>query len=298
MNIILIDKSESQKIGGVVVFTKRLYDYLTRKGHTVHILRFTNQKPKEKYIIPIPYHYAEGRSFIFIPSEKTPSLIKKYLQKIHPDIVYTAIGLSPMDFLLPNICHELGLPIAGIWHGDFNWKEGSYQILSKSLFLAFLPLCRQLDLLHVFSEKMGKFYQDKGVKSDRILILPNGVDTAFYTPGPSEFAQKAKIGLGILFLGRVTLQKNPEVLIKSFLSLDPPKTTKLILVGQGELKTDLKQKYKDNRIIFTGLVSDEVKKRDIMRACRIFVLPSRFEGLSLRPCLYYFRRRLQYGNAE
>lgn len=283
MRIVLIDKEEGLKIGGISIYSQRLFNHLQLIGHQVYILRFSRKRLQQKNIFAIPYYLAESRSFIFIPSEKTIGIIRKHLTDIKPDIIYTTIGLSPLDFLLPSLCHDLKIPVAGVWHADFNYARSSFQILAKSLFLAYLPFTKQLDLLHVFSQKLADFYSEKGIARKRILILPNGVDEKFYTPGPSEFAGRFDIKKGILFLGRLTMQKNPEILIKSFLGLDPGtrKNTKLVLVGYGELEKELREKYQNSHVIFTGAIKDEKKKRDIIRACQISVLPSRAEGMPL-----------------
>lgn len=281
MKIVLIDKEEGLKIGGVVVYSERLLKHLKSHGHKVYILRFTRKKRVQKNIFPIPYYFAESRSFIVVPSEKTQGIIRNLLVRLKPDIVYTSIGLSPLDFLLPSLCHELNIPIAGVWHADFNHSLSSFQILAKSLFLAYLPFTKQLDLIHVFSQKLSDFHSSKGISPKRILVLPNGVDEKFYTPGSSEFAKRYNTHKNILFLGRLTLQKNPEVLIKSFLSLGELNGTKLVLVGHGELEEELREKYPEKSIIFTGVVKDEKIKKDIMRACQLSVLPSRAEGMPL-----------------
>lgn len=281
MKIVIIDKEEGQKVGGVVIYSERLYSHLIKNGHDVSILRYAKKKPKQKHVHRIPYYLAEPRSYIFVPSEKSIVVIRKHLTKIQPDIVYTSIGMSPLDFFLPSLCHDLKIPIAGVWHADFNSSAGSYQLLAKSVFLAYLPFCRQLDLLHVFSAKFAQFYVQRGIAKKRILILPNGVEPEFYAPGTSSFTKSARITTGILFLGRLTLQKNPEALIQSFLSVKNFPDVKLVLVGHGEQERDLREKYHSNRIIFMGVEKNEERKRDIMRSCQIFVLPSRFEGMSL-----------------
>lgn len=280
MKIVLIDKEEGLKIGGIIVYSHRLSEFLTSYGHEVSILRFAKKQIRERNIYRLPYYLAEPRSFIFLPSEKTQQIIKSHLIKIKPDIVYTPCGLSPLDFLLPSLCHELNIPVAGVWHADFNNTISSYQILTKTLFLAYLPFVKQLDLFHVFSEKLANFYKERGIMTKRILVLPNGIDEKLYTWGISSFAKKHKIGKGILFLGRLTLQKNPEILIRSFLDLERS-DTKLVLVGHGDKEKELRKKYHDRRIIFTGAVTDEKRKLDIIRSCQIFVLPSRFEGMPL-----------------
>ncbi len=281
MKIVLIDKEEGLKVGGIEVYNQRLKDHLTAHNHEVYILRFCSKKPPGKNIFRIPYYLAEPRSFVFLPSEKTLSLIRKHLIKIKPDIVYISIGISPLDFFLPSLCHALKIPIVGVWHADFNESLGPFQVLTKSIFLAYSPFCQQLDLLHVFSQKLAQFYIAHGMPKNKLLVLPNGIDHNFYTPGDSSFGKRFKIKNGVLFLGRLTLVKNPEILIKSFLSLNPPLDTKLVIVGRGELEDQLRENYSDKRIIFTGQIKDEMQKLDIIRSCQIFVLPSRLEGMAL-----------------
>src|SRR4030042_1532106 len=151
MRIVLIDKETSFKIDGIKIYNDRLRLYVTGKNHEVTTLRFAKKKIKEKDVYPIPYYLAEPRTYIFLPSEKTLPLIKKYLQKTKPDIVYTCMGLTPFDIFLPSLCHELKIPIAGVFHGDFSNSSGAYQLLAKSAFLAHLTIFKQLDLVHVFT---------------------------------------------------------------------------------------------------------------------------------------------------
>ncbi len=281
MKIAIIDKEEGLKMGGIIVYNERLFQYLTANHHKTVILRFAKKDTQEKHIFRIPYYLAERRSFIFLPSERSLATIRRYLIKIKPDIVYISVGTSPLDFLLPSLCHNLKIPVAGVWHGDFNDSLSSMQVFVKSIFLAYIPFCRQLDMLHLFSEKLARFHIEKGVKKKRIIVLPNGTNPDFYKPGKSNFAKRFDIKTGILFLGRLTLVKNPELLIRTFLKLNTSSHTKLVLVGHGEQEEELRAKYQDSRIIFTGVIRDEKKKLDIMRACQIFVLPSKFEGMSL-----------------
>src|SRR3989344_3825833 len=151
MKIVLIEKEESDVIGGIQVYNRHLYAYLTSRGHQVFIIRFT-KKEEQNYgnIYNIPYYLqSENLFFIFAPSEKTFTLLRKYLKKIQPDIVYTTIGISPWDFLLPAICRNVGIPLAGVWHVDFNNNLDTYRLLIKSAFTVYLPFCKQLDLMHV-----------------------------------------------------------------------------------------------------------------------------------------------------
>lgn len=281
MKVVIIEKEEGLGIGGIVMHNQRLGAFLKKSGHEVVFIRFTNQKRQGHNSFHIPYHLAEKRSFIFVPHEESIVLLKRYLKKIKPDMVHFCLGISPLDFVIPSVCHDFKIPLVGIWHADYNSGPDVYSIFSKSIFIPYIPICRQLDSLVLLSSKMKEFVLRHGLDEKRVTVIPNGVDTKIYAPGISKFRKTHHIGYGIIFLGRLTMVKNPEMLIESFLKLDLPPQTKLVLVGTGEQEEYLRNEYQDPRIVFTGLINDEKTKVDILRSAEIFVLPSSFEGMSL-----------------
>ncbi|MGL5926533.1 glycosyltransferase [Chroococcidiopsis sp.] len=114
---------------------------------------------------------------------------------------------------------------------------------------------------------------------NKVKVIENGISL----PRPSRPRQVIRQELGIPddalvfgFTGRLTHQKNPELLLKAFHNLNHPQSY-LLIVGTGELLDTLKQTT-NSRIIFTGERTDVP---DLLRVFDIFVLPSRYEGLSL-----------------
>ncbi len=281
MKIVTFDKEDQGKSNGITVYNERLYAYLTSLGHNIFNIRFTNNKYEQSNIFPLPY-YLESKKihYVLLPSPTTGSRIHKYLEHIKPDIVYAPLGLSIIDFLLPSICHKLHIPIASISHSDFNNGSFLYKLLMQPAYTLYTTFCQQVDLLQVFTPQLKDFYVKQKVDSKKIFVLSNGVNTSLYTPGNSSFAKKNAFQKGVLFMGRLTAQKNPELLIKTFLKL-PFSETKLIIIGNGDQEKRLRNIYKNSRIIFTGLITNEEEKIDIMRSCQVFVLPSQIEGSSL-----------------
>lgn len=114
---------------------------------------------------------------------------------------------------------------------------------------------------------------------NKVKVIANGISL----PDPSRSRQVIRQELGIPddalvfgFTGRLTYQKNPELLLKAFHQLNHPQSY-LLIVGAGELLDTLKQTTHP-RAIFTGERTDVP---DLLRVFDIFVLPSRYEGLSL-----------------
>lgn len=281
MKVLIIDKKAKIR-NGVTVYNQRLSDFLKKNGHVVKTIYWSNERSSRENPT-IHYLYGvEKFHTVSIPSFRSLEVIKNAISDIKPDIVYIPIGLSIIDFLLPAICKKNNAKLVGILHADAGPKSNFYEIFFKySISFAFGPAVSKYDLIQVLSKRTEDFLIKKGMKKEKIAFIPNGVDTTLYTPGKSEFAKKNSIKKGVLFLGRLSWQKNPEALIKSFLKINPANDTKLIIVGIGDLYKKLIEKYKDERIIFTGFIDTDSQRIDIIRSCQIIALSSRAEGMPL-----------------
>lgn len=282
MRILIIDK-EAKYRNGVVVYNQRLIAHLKKSGHEVHVLRWSNSQETESHITHIPYYIGVEKFYLVVlPKLGSLKKVRSTIRNVKPDIVYTTVGLSTFDLLISYISHKEKTPIGGILHMDISSDKNFYQLLVKlTWILMYLPYMINLDFHNLFSERIKNFFVKMGVSEQEIEIIPNGVDSSLYSPGESKFGKKHNIKKGVLFLGRLSWQKSPELLIKSFLKINPDKDTKLVIVGSGEMYKKLSKKYKDERIIFTGFIDSDEERIDIIRSCQIFCLISKGEGLSL-----------------
>jgi glycosyltransferase involved in cell wall biosynthesis len=120
--------------------------------------------------------------------------------------------------------------------------------------------------------------------NNNIHIIPNGVDRNFFRP-PTEkdFSQ-----INIVYSGRLTEQKNVELLIRSLKALVDKKggrsiPLKVNIAGEGDLRKKLESLVTElnlgNYITFYGWL-DKDKLRGLYQSSHIFVLPSLYEGMS------------------
>jgi len=115
-----------------------------------------------------------------------------------------------------------------------------------------------------------------------LRILPNGVDVERYAPGPSDWKSRlGEAGQLFVYMGRVDSEKGVDALLHAFLAVDPPASTRLVVVGHGSERRRLQRQYRDSRVIFTGHLADADERIGILRAADAFFLPSQVEGLSL-----------------
>jgi len=127
------------------------------------------------------------------------------------------------------------------------------------------------DLVILSSEKDKIFIQKKFKVSDRkIRIIPNYIDTGLFKSLDLEKEKNR-----VVFIGRLTKQKNIANLIEAIASLP----VKLTIIGQGELKVELEKlaKEKNASVEFKDKVSNS-QLPEILNKAEIFVLPSLYEG--------------------
>lgn len=132
-------------------------------------------------------------------------------------------------------------------------------------------------------------FQAYGVPLDRVLIIPNGVDPEDF-PSSSSGGFRESCGLQnhpfILFVGRLSPIKGPDLLLRAFCELgDERGDYHLVIAGpDAGMKPDLLQmatRYgMRDRIHFPGYLSG-VLKADAYRAADLVVIPSRHEAMSI-----------------
>ena len=118
-----------------------------------------------------------------------------------------------------------------------------------------------------------------GAKKEKIIYIPNGISPEFFS-----LKKQAKEESKILFLGRISLIKNLEVLIKA---MDFVKNKKILLeiVGPPEknyfikLKNLIKKLGLNDKIKFSLPIYNLKEKIAKIDSCQIFVLPSKMEGM-------------------
>jgi glycosyltransferase involved in cell wall biosynthesis len=223
-----------------------------------------------------------GSHRYIISSPRTKRTITDLLRRERVDLVHVSLSFSTLiDFGLPELCHELGLPVVATFHVPYDSRFGLWQGISTAVYRLYAQSLASFDRVIIFSEQQKSLLEHYGVPSDNVAVIPNGVDIDKYAPGASDFKESLEASALVGYLGRVDPEKNVDILIRAFQDVDAAEDVKLVVVGSGSEKRRLDRRYGSDRIVFTGQVMDEGKRIAMLRAMDIFVLPSMVEGLSL-----------------
>jgi glycosyltransferase involved in cell wall biosynthesis len=294
---------------GNVTYSLATTDALRQRGHQVSFIHFdtpataalgrqdilpslvrpigskiASEVPLESPEVALPYLV---KSQVYtIPSPGALRELRESLERLRPDVVHASLTLSPLDFRLPELCQQLGVPLVATFHPAFdanlrNITAGTQQLTYQ----VYAPSLARYDRVIVFSELQADLLERLGVPQERLAVIPNGVDINTWAPAtPSmqrdlyELAQRFGRRRVFLYMGRLSTEKNVEALLKAW-RLVQPRGCVLLIVGDGPLRSALQNNDED--VIWWGYEADLKRRVALLQIAEVFLLPSLVEGLSL-----------------
>ena len=225
-----------------------------------------------------------------IPSPGAQRELRESLERLRPDLVHASLTLSPLDFGLPDLCQQLGLPLVATFHPAFdaslrNLSAGTQQLTYQ----LYAPSLARYDRVVVFSDLQAEVLARLGVPEHRLAVIPNGVDPERWSPAQPgvesaellELRQRFSGRRVFLYMGRIATEKNVEALLRAWRLVQPAGCT-LVVVGDGPMRPSLMQAYgAESGVHWWGYEADQVKRLAMLQLAEVFLLPSLVEGLSL-----------------
>jgi glycosyltransferase involved in cell wall biosynthesis len=287
---------------GNVTYSREVTNALLDRGYEVSFLHFAQESAEPQNVIPsLNSRQAFGKSpqwpiasevslpclykstIYTIPTLKSSKVLTRALRELKPDLVHASLTLSPLDFVLPEICAELGISLVSTFHPPFERKPRTLTSSTQHLtYQLYAPFLANYDQTIVFSDIQRDVLVKLNVPPERVAVIPNGVDVQKYSPGYSPVKDEFQAERLFVYQGRIALEKNVEALLKAWKQSNLGPKCKLLIMGDGPLATSLQASYNlEHNIIWLGYVADEQRRIEILRGCDVFILPSLVEGLSL-----------------
>jgi glycosyltransferase involved in cell wall biosynthesis len=224
-----------------------------------------------------------------IPSPGAQRELRESLERLQPDLVHASLTLSPLDFRLPDLCQQLGLPLVATFHPPFdaglrNLSSGTQQLTYQ----LYAPSLARYDRVVVFSDLQADVLMRLGVPASRLAVIPNGVDPEQWKPSPAlasphlqDLRERFAGQRVFLYMGRIATEKNVEALLRAWRLVQPEGCT-LVVVGDGPVRQSLMQSYgQEIQVHWWGHEPDQAKRLALLQLAEVFLLPSLVEGLSL-----------------
>ena len=193
-----------------------------------------------------------------LPCGQAAALLSRYL---NIPFVVTLHGLDVF-----NTCFRGGVPAA--WR-----RRASIEVYAA----ARMVVC--------ISERVQRLLRDGMQEHVRSTVVYNGTDTNFFSPAPAGAA--LRLEKEILIVGNLLVSKGHELVLRAIRQVETSfPQLRCRVIGEGPDRARLEALARElgiaQRVRFEGR-KNRAEVADAMRACSVFVLPSRYEGLG---CVY------------
>ena len=270
-------------VSGITNYIDLNKRYLEEAGHEVFVFTFSepNHVDEEERVIRSPGMPLADTGFYL--SVKYSREAKKLLQNMNVVHVHHPFLSGRLAL---HYCRPMQIPVVFTNHTRYDLYAQAYlpilpEEISEGLLRAYMPsFCEAVNLVISPSLGMEKILRELEVES-RIEIVPNGVEmTRFIKAEPLSRADYGfrEDDILLIYTGRLGPEKNLDFLLLAFAGVvHAVANVKLLLVGDGPQKNELKHLAKDlqieNSIQFTGLIPYE-KMPGYLAMCDAFVTAS------------------------
>lgn len=198
--------------------------------------------------------------------------------KAHPEYKIVHVHQDCLSGIILKVAKEFGVPVR-IAHSHSSSQDKNLKYIIKLFYKKYIP--KHATHLLACGKKAGEWM----FSGEKFEILNNAIESSKYTFSPQKRDEVRKaLGIddnkfAIGHIGRFSEPKNHSFLIKIFAEILKATDALLVLVGDGDLRSNIEAQAKQlgvyNKILFLGRRNDV---HDIMQAMDVFVLPSKYEG--------------------
>ncbi len=143
---------------------------------------------------------------------------------------------------------------------------------------------KHIDVALYTGKANKKYFETFGLKEDQLIFMPHAIENNRFFANKKNISEAAllrnKFGIAedaiiFLFVGKLEIKKQPDILIKVFSEIVSNKNAYLLIVGSGELEAELKSNYENvENIKFLGFQNQQAMPA-IYNSCDVFILPSK-----------------------
>ena len=276
-------------INGAARFAERLAAGLVQRGHDVHVVapncKYRRADPAIEIIEgePMTLHrlpsvrWAPHDWLRFVWPWRSKHYARKVIDHVKPDVVHIqshiVIGRG-----LSRIAHQRGIPVIATNH------VMAENILDHTTFpkfvddavlkLAWADAKRTFELTRAITTptRRAADFLERTVDVSGVIPVSCGIDRTQYAPvvGPREKNR-------MVFVGRLTAEKQVEVILEAMTKLDPALDVSFDIVGGGDQRKSLERLTGElglsDRVTFHGRTTDD-ELRGLLSRASLFVIAS------------------------
>jgi len=303
MRIVHVSPLYYPVIGGVEEVVKRIAEYMASKGNDVHVITYNRLRTGGKGTLPRRetinnVHVLRIEPNVIWSYGSYSSELPQVLRELKPDIVHVHVWRHPHIFQIAKLRKRLHFKAILHTHAPFhrlNQLGVVTWLYHRAVDLLMRGTLKEYDrLIALTPHEKNILIRKLGVKEERIVIVPNGIDDDLVSSAHNTSKAKKSI---VLYLGRISRSKNIDLFAKAmvYVEKDVP-DIKLVLAGPDEGLVAKLESYMQKHGVdfqYLGTVS-EYEKRKLFSECTVFAHPALYEpfGITLleahaygKPCV-------------
>jgi glycosyltransferase involved in cell wall biosynthesis len=324
MGVLIVAEHASLKFGGEAALPLHYYRILRRRQIPVWLVVHERTRSELESLFPLDREYIvfvpDTRAHLFVwrlsrflpdrISNFTMGFLLRYLTQVAQrreirrllreqaiSVIHQPIPVSPKE---PSLIFGMQVPvIIGPMNGGMNYPPGFRKLQSRTEHLALatgrrladlmnrlMPGKRQAAMLLVANERT-RAALPRGVCSNVVLLVENGVDLALWSVPHSTAKESASGAARFVFMGRLIELKAVDLLLLAFKRASAQTAMTLSIIGSGDERINLEQMARNldildersnqlGKVCFLGWMSQADCAGQLAR-CDALVLPSMHE---------------------
>ena len=276
-------------INGAARFAERLAAGLVQRGHEVHVAapnsayrraaartEVIEGEPMTMHRLP-SVRWAPHDWLRFVWPWRAKHYARAVLDRVQPDVVHIQSHII-IGRGLSRIAHERGIPVIATNHVmaenllDHSAMPRAWD--AQIVKWAWADAARTFALTRAVTTptRRAADFLERTVGISGVIPISCGIDRSHYLPvvGPREKNR-------IIFVGRLTAEKQIDVILHAMTKLDPALDVTFDIVGGGDQRKNLENLTRDlglaERVTFHGRVSDE-ELRALYSRASVFAIAS------------------------
>jgi glycosyltransferase involved in cell wall biosynthesis len=241
-------------------------------------------------------HYPETPPFDMV-LEHQAWLTARIARRTRPAVIHVSsgrrgyetalVGLALRDHVRRPVVYEVRSFFEATWSGDERWNERAEHYRRR--FATETRAMLASDHVITIAETMKADIIERGVPSDRITVIPNGVDADVFAPRPRDPGLAQRLGLdGTFVFGYISNldhpRENQELLVVATAALQRRgRRVRCLIIGDGRRRAMLEHAARQagvrDAVVFTGAVPHDTVQA-YYALLDAFVVPRRDERAS------------------
>jgi glycosyltransferase involved in cell wall biosynthesis len=324
LRVLIVAEHASLKFGGEAALPLHYYRILRRRQIPVWLVVHERTRSELESLFPLDRdrivyvpdtkaHLFVWRMSRYLPdriSNFTMGFILRYLTQVAQrreirrlirehaiSVIHQPIPVSPKE---PSLIYGMNVPvIIGPMNGGMNYPPGFRKLQSRTERLALATGRRLADLMNrlfpgkrraamlLVANERTRAALPRGVCSNVVLLVENGVDLALWSLPNSTANESASATARFVFMGRLIELKAVDLLLLAFKRASAQTAMTLSIIGSGDEQVKLEQMARGldildersdqpGKVCFLGWMSQADCARQLAR-CDALVLPSMHE---------------------